>query len=358
MKIGLSIYGSLEVVTGGNVFDRILVSQMRAHGDDVQVISVGPGYSVSRLADNVRALPRDFEVLVQDELTHLSHLVPNARSRNFPIVSIVHNLHSAEPRPRWQNALYAPFESIYLHSVDACIYNSRATLDSVRNGLGINKPFIIASPGGDRLGASRPEDISFRARQPGPLHLVFVANVTPLKGLRTLLEALELLDPSRFDLDIVGSCDAEPKYCRAMQERASRLPGRIVFHGNLDGAALTAVLRRAQVMVIPSHYEGFGIAYLEGMAFGLPAVGTLAGAIPEMISHGVNGFLIPPGDAGRLAAHLLALESDRGLLDRMALAAYQYFTTRPTWAQSCELVRDFLLGALRGGASQVSERRG
>ncbi len=351
MRIGLSIYGSLEAVTGGNVLDRMLISHLRTQGDQVQVISVGPQLSVCRLADNLCALPPDFDVLVQDELTHLSHLLPNARHRNFPVVSIVHNLHSVEPRPRWQNALYAPIERNYLQSVDACIFNSRATLHSVRDGLGINKPFIVASPGGDRLGSSRPAAIASRAHEGGPLHLLFLANITPLKGLRTLLDALALLDPARFELDIVGSCEVEPAYSRAMQERASQLVGHIVFHGLLDGASLTALLRRAQVMVIPSQYEGFGIAYLEGMAFGLPAVGTMAGAIPEMISHGVNGFLIPPGDGRALAAHLLALETDRDLLARLALAAYEYFTRRPTWTQSCGLIREFLLNTLHGNAS-------
>ncbi|HTP01099.1 MAG TPA: glycosyltransferase family 4 protein, partial [Anaerolineales bacterium] len=106
----------------------------------------------------------------------------------------------------------------------------------------------------------------------------------------------------------------------------------------------------SDVLVVPSYWEGFGIAYLEGMAFGLPAIGTTAGAIPQMISHGVNGFLISPGDSAALADLLQRLASDRDLLDRMSLNALQYFASCPTWAQSADLVRDFLMRLLASRA--------
>ena len=69
------------------------------------------------------------------------------------------------------------------------------------------------------------------------------------------------------------------------------------FHGSLDNAPLIELLKQSHVLVVPSSYEGFGIVYLEGMGFGLPAIGTTAGAAGEIITHGENGYLIQPDDA-------------------------------------------------------------
>ena len=77
------------------------------------------------------------------------------------------------------------------------------------------------------------------------------------------------------------------------------LQSTVHFHGPLDNEELIAKYKSAHVLVVPSSYEGFGIVYLEGMAFGLPAIGTTAGAASEIISDGETGFLIPPDDVRR-----------------------------------------------------------
>lgn len=349
MKIGLVVYDSLDVVTGGNLYDRILVSCLRARRDEVQIISLKKRSYIGNLTDNLSvSLPADLDILLQDELVHASLLIPNQRARRYPVVSIVHNLHSSERRPQWQNAVYSLIEKRYVESVDGLVVNSRATLDSVRTGLGAHKPFVVVPPGGDRLGSWTGEAVRGRAREAGPLRIIFLANITALKGLRVLLDALALLPRDRFELDIVGSCDVEPAYADAMRRQASRLSGRVVFHGVLDGTPLTQRLKRAQVMVIPSYYEGFGIAYLEGMAFGLPAIGTRVGGVPEIISSGVNGYLIDAGDSATLAARLSTLDSDRNMLAGMASSALQRFKSQPTWDDSGDAVRGFLLGLLGG----------
>ena len=102
-------------------------------------------------------------------------------------------------------------------------------------------------------------------------------------------------------------------------------------------------LRQAQVLALPSSYEGFGIAYLEGMAFGLPAIATTAGAAGEIITEGVNGYLIPPDDPPALAACLRSLTADHGLLARMSLNALERYHAQPAWEQTADRIRSFLL---------------
>ena len=106
-----------------------------------------------------------------------------------------------------------------------------------------------------------------------------------------------------------------------MRRWALNLPLPVRFHGILDDQPLAAILRNAHVLVIPSQYEGFGIAYLEGMAHGLPALGTRVGALPELISDGIDGFLIAPGGVASLSGQLSSLAGDRELLARMGRAA-------------------------------------
>ncbi len=350
MKIGLAIYGSLDTVSGGYLYDRKLVAYLRSRGDELSIISLPSGNYFSHLLDNLRfRLPHGLDVLIEDELVHASLLVANSARLSslsvspYPVISLVHNLHSSEQRASWENSIYRRIETSHLRSVDGHIFNSAATRASVHALVGDKIPYIIASPGGDRLGTLDLEKVMQRNSVGGPLRLLFLANVTPLKGLHVLLDALSRLPAGTCTLDVAGSLTVDASYAKRMQEQAAALSSPVTFHGILDGAPLIDLLARSQVLVLPSFYEGFGIAYLEGMAFGLPAIGTNAGAIPQMIANGENGYLISPGDASALAKLIEGLAADRQLLVRLSSNALNYFHSCATWEQSAEKIRSFLL---------------
>ncbi len=345
MKIGLIIYGSLDTMSGGYLYDRKLVEYLRGQGDTVEIISLPWRNYFSHLTDNFHfRLPRGFDVLIEDELNHPSLLTANLQSHLYPVVSLVHNLRSSEKRPGWQNVFYRTIERRYLKTVDGFIFNSTATRGAVLSLIGDNKPYSIATPGGDRLGTLTPERVRARAAELGPLRLLFLANVIPLKGLHILLEAVSF-QRLAVNVDVVGSMTVDSKYANEMKKLVivHGLSSIVRFHGILDGDGLVEKLHQAQVLVIPSFYEGFGISFLEGMAFGLPAIGITAGAIPQLITDGENGFLIKPGDSETLAKHLQELASDRELLTRLSLNARQRFDEFPTWEQSAKSIRGFLL---------------
>jgi glycosyltransferase involved in cell wall biosynthesis len=354
MKLGLIIYGSLDTMSGGYLYDRKLVAYLQEQGDEVKIISLPWRNYLSHLSDNLYFhLPAGLDILIEDELNHPSLLAANSKKHTYPVVCLVHNLHSSEKRPSWQNWFIRAVERAYLRSADSFIFNSKMTRTSVytllENEHPEEKPFIIATPGGDRLGSLTPQEVNARAVAPGPLRLLFLANVTPLKGLNILLDALngQNLD---FQLDVVGSLKVAGDYASDMQQFiiANGMQQRVTFHGVLDGDLLIDKIKKAHVLVIPSFYEGFGISYLEGMAFGLPAIGTTSGAIPQLISNGENGYMIKPGDSKRLAKHLNDLVSDRELLARLSLNALQQFKLQPTWKQSAEAIRSFLLNMVNG----------
>jgi glycosyltransferase involved in cell wall biosynthesis len=350
MKMGLIIYGSLETMSGGYLYDRQLVSYLRSCGDEVRVVLLPKGNYANHLADNLHfRLPHDLDIVIEDELVHASLLVANDIhhlshfQKHCPIICIVHNLHSSELRSAWQNTLLRIVEEKYLRTVDGFIFNSNTTRNTVHELIGDSQPFVTATPGGDRFGSLNADKVIARALEPGPLRLLFLANVIPLKGLHILLEALAYLPTDACVLDVIGSLDVDSEYAHKMQYRAALLPQPVIFHKILDHQALAEKLEYAQVMVLPSFYEGFGIAFLEAMAFGQPAIGAKSGAIPQLISDGENGYLIPPGDATTLAERIHALANDRGLLGRLSAGALKCFHAQPTWRHSAEAVRLFLL---------------
>lgn len=357
MRIGLLIYGSLDTLSGGYLYDRKLVEALRAQGDELEIISLPPGPPdradwrnyAAHLGDNLGfRLPTGLDLLIQDELNHPSLLIAN-RHKPYPVVSLVHHLRCSELRAGWQNAFYRLVERRYLQAVDGFIFNSQTTRGVVTALVGDRKPAIVAYPPTDRFGPALPEVVvRARAEEPGPLRVVFLGNVIPRKGLHTLLAALAKLPSGSVTVDVIGALTADPVYARQMQTFAAEqgLQSAVCFHGPLDNDLLAAKLQAAHVLVVPSSYEGFGIVYLEGMAFGLPAIGTTAGAAGEIIRAGESGYLIPPEDAGALAARLAALATDRALLAQLSLRALQQYQQQPRWEQTAGEIREFLVGMI------------
>ncbi len=352
MRIGLIIYGSLDTISGGYLYDRQLVDHLRRQGDQVEIVSLAWRNYAAHLLDNfsaglsARLLESRFDVLLQDELNHPSLAWLNRRLHGrYPIVSIVHHLRSSESRPRWQNRGYAWVERRYLRSVDGLVFNSRATRESVEALAGPLRPSVVAQPAADHLSAAIDEAaIAARARQPGPLRLAFVGNVIERKGLHVLLEALAGLGRPDWALTVIGGQEVEAGYAariRAQIERAG-LGAQVRLMGAVPGDELKAQLKDSQALVVPSAYEGFGIVYLEAMSFGLPVIATTAGAAGEIVTPALDGWLTPPGDARALADFIRIWLDDRVRLGAMGAAARRRFERQPVWAETAQTIRGFL----------------
>lgn len=369
MRVGLIIYGSLGTTSGGYLYDRKLVEYLHAAGAEVQVLSLPWRRYAYHLTDNFsaslyRELHRSsFDVLLQDELNHPSLFWLNRCLRGrvrFPIISIVHHLRSSEAHPAGLNALHRWIERRYLASVDGFVFNSHTTRRTVEALLGAQRPAVVAMPGADHLGlVLSPQQVADRARGGGPLQVIFVGNLIPRKGLHTLLHALACLPRGTWHLTVVGNLSADVAYVRSIRRQIKRLglSGHVLLTGALGEANLVTLLSRSNVLAVPSSYEGFGIVYLEGMAFGLPAIATTAGAAAEIITHGRDGFLVPVGDIAALGTCLSVLATDRERLLAMSLAARERYARHPTWREMGARVHDFLKTSLSAmphvGASPI-----
>ena len=362
MRIGFIIYGNLDTLTGGYLYDRIVAQGLMRLGHEVEIISLSGGSYLHRLRCGLsprlcrRLLAGGFDVLLQDELCHPSLLFVNRRLRQQhgpTLVALVHQVLCDEPRHPWHNKLLAVAERRYLASVDGFIHNSETTQRTVAALVGHGRPQVIAYPAGDRFGSPlTPAMISQRALQPGPLELLFLGNVIPRKGLLPLLKALARIDRSLWRLSVVGGLDFDPGYAAKARRLARQLglTDLVRFLGPRQGEDLVALLSRSHLFCMPYAYEGFGIAILEAMAFGLPAIGCRDGAAAETISPGTNGFLLSPPDLAGLAPLLAKLHQDRDELRRMALAACATYASRPGWQDGAAAIDGFLrkMKGLRG----------
>jgi len=353
MRIGLILYGSLDTLSGGYLYDRMLVQALEEAGHRVILFSL-PWRSYPRhLTDNwrpswrARLLAAPVDLWLQDELNHPSLFWFNRTLRTrhpAPVVSIVHHLRSSEAHPRPLPVLYRWIERMYLASVDAFLVNSHTTLATVRdlfaatrNRKPLLRPAHVAYPAADHLPAQPEIDaeaIAARALLTNRLRVLFVGNLIPRKGVHLLLDALARVGEG-IELTIVGNLDSYNDYANFLQRKVHtlRLHSQVRFTGRVNEAALVSLYRSHHVFAAPS-YEGFGIAYLEAQRFGLPVIALTIGAASEVVIDGRTGVLVKPGDSAAIAAALQRFSSDRNLLLAMGLAARLRYTLHPTWEES------------------------
>ena len=138
--------------------------------------------------------------------------------------------------------------------------------------------------------------------------------MNPMKGLYTLVEALAIARASghHMRLRVAGEWLPRSGWARPLRRRVAelQLDGAVDFLGTLDAEAMTAELARARVFVMGSHIDNSPNALCEAMLVGTPIVASYTGGIPDLITQGLDGILVPPGDAALLADALVRLSTN------------------------------------------------
>lgn len=344
MQVGFVVPGSLESTSGGYEYDRRVCATLQSRGHEVSVISLTEGSYPRQLAENASRLERrvsDCDIVIEDGLCQPSVLWPNRRI-DVPIVGLLHMLQSqavgGTGRP-WQHLIRA-VERRFLRQLDGAIYNSQVTKQSAQE-VGGPRNGIVAPPGGDRFDpALSVTDIRARA-QHGPIKVVYLGNVVERKGLGRLVEAL-----SRTDLDwrltVLGDTSMDPTYVRSVHRRIGVLDvvDRVRIHGRVSDEEVARRLREGHVIAMPSTYEPFGIAYLEGMSFGCVPVASSHGGASTFIADERSGFIVPP-NPWAIAKRLENL-ADRDRLGEMGVRARRTYESQPTWNETCDQIERYL----------------
>jgi len=168
-------------------------------------------------------------------------------------------------------------------------------------------------------------------RGDGPCRFLLLARMDVWKGIDDLLDACAVLRERGVAFELMlagppGTAGTVDVLGDKIDTRA--LGAKVHYVGALHGDQKTQALRRADVYVQPSHHEGMPISMLEALAHGLPILATSVGAVPEVMTHGREGMLVPAHSPDRLAAAMEALASDTARREAMASAAYELAAAR------------------------------
>lgn len=317
--------GDPDTPTGGFVYDRYAVRGLAAAGRLGGVLRIdGPfpdtdADTLARAAEALAAVPDD-AILVVDGLAFaplVEVLRPHA-DRLTLVVLVHHPLGDETGIADAERARWLRDEVAALQPVRRIVTTSRATARRLAE-LGLEPGRIRAVP----PGVDGPIDLSFRKppAADAPLRLLTVATLIPRKGQDLLVDALARLRDRSWTADLVGDA-RHPAFARAVAGRIASLGlnDRIVPRGAVSHDDLDGYWRAADLFVLPSRHEGWGIAYVEAVRWGLPVIGTTAGAIPEAVPAGA-GILVPPDDLDALTAALARLLDDRAAFARLSADA-------------------------------------
>ena len=181
--------------------------------------------------------------------------------------------------------------------------------------------------------------------------LLSVAAVIPGKGHDVLLDALATLNGRRWQCLCVGTLERDPAYVAALRRRAvdRGVDGRMRFSGAQPDADLSRSYGAADLLVLPSRSETYGMVVTEALARGLPVVAADVGGVPEALGHGADGtrpgVLVPPDDAAALGEALRAWLEDPGLRRRLRRAARERRESLPDWSATTSALADVLASA-------------
>ena len=227
--------------------------------------------------------------------------------------------------PGWADALVVATES------------EQTEVQSISNGE--NGHIAVIPPGVDlsvfhpypQLDARRELGINA-----GDKMVLFVGRIEPLKGIDTLLRALQLLEklgekPAHLCLSIIGGDPSKPRETRhAELEKLMTLRDElglndlVTFLGRRAQETLHCYYASADVVVMPSHYESFGMVALEAMACGTPVIASDVGGLAQLVRDGETGFLVPGGDPIAMSERLRFLLVDEDLRSRLGQGAAEH----------------------------------
>jgi glycosyltransferase involved in cell wall biosynthesis len=309
-ELAFVVPGRLDQLTGGYLYDRHIIDGLRSRGRAVKVIELGPNDRETALAELTDGTAAVIDGLALPDLEQAII----AHWRRLRLVALVHHPLAEETGlSRAAAKRLVRLEAAALHRFRGVVCPSERTAAGVQAyGIPPERIFVIPP------GTPKP-DRPLRSRR-GPVRsLLCVASVIPRKGYRMLVAALARIRNLDWQLLCIGSLDRDPRTARLIRQMisATRLGRRITLAGEQPPRMVMRAYRAADLFVLPSLHEGYGMAFADAMAHGLPIIATTAGAIPETVPREA-GLLVRPGDAAALARALRRVIVTPALAARLA----------------------------------------
>ncbi|KAA1423318.1 glycosyltransferase family 4 protein [Mumia zhuanghuii] len=318
--------------SGGSVYDRRVADALRAGGWTVHEHAVRGDVGRDSLTEVLAPLVRGSLVVVDGLLTRGAGVAIEAHAGRLHLVVLLHEPVGPDPDER-----------TVLEAAAAVVTTSRWTADRVASSYGLDRRRLhVARPGVDESPAHEGTEAG--------RHLLCVGVVSPAKGQSRLVEALASLTDLTWDCRVVGSRYVEPSYARATMLHARRvgLGDRLTWTGPLVGDRLDAEYAAADLLVLPSLAETYGMVVTEALAHAVPVVASAVGGVAEALGRtpdgAVPGLLVGTADPAALAQALRRWLTDPGVRTVLRRRARERRTTLSGWDTTAETVAGVLDG--------------
>jgi glycosyltransferase involved in cell wall biosynthesis len=310
--------------SGGNVYDRRVCAGLTAAGWDVRE----HGITLESLGATIDRLPDGSLVLVDGLIASRAAAVLVPAARRVHLVVLMHM-----PTDESQ-------ECAVVSAADAVLTTSAWTRARLLDRYQLDAARVVAAPPGADLAEVVPGTA-------GGGELLCVAAVVADKGHDGLVHALAALTDLPWRLTIVGTVDRDPPFVRRLRElaNAAGVADRMSFRGPLVGAELDAAFAGADVVVLPSRRETYGMVVTEALARGLPVIATSVGGVPEALGRVGStppGLLVPAFDPAVLSAALGRWLGDAGLRQRLRDVARARRRTLTGWSATADRIAGVL----------------
>ncbi|TMV51242.1 N-acetyl-alpha-D-glucosaminyl L-malate synthase BshA [Paenibacillus mesophilus] len=259
------------------------------------------------------------------DLLHVHYAVPHAvcaflaKEMAGSNLKVITTLHGTDITVLGQDESLSDLIRLAIERSDAVTAVSQDLIRETRELLNIEKPIDLAYNFVDKR-VYYPRDVAMLRRdyaRPDEKLLLHISNFRPVKRIGDVVDVFSKVNeeiPSKL-LFVGEGPELSKTICKVKELGLSE---RVIFAGKQDDVA--QVISLADVMLLPSEKESFGLVALEAMACGVPTVGSNAGGIPELITHGTTGFLAPIGDTQTMAEYVIRLLRDRELYEAMSSA--------------------------------------
>jgi glycosyltransferase involved in cell wall biosynthesis len=328
-----AVPGDLATPTGGFTYDRRIVDGLRELGWTIDVLDLGDGFP--RPAPDVHtaacaqlaALSSDCPIVIDGLAFGVLPQAAKPLRESHALVALVHHPLALETGLSADaTACLRASERAALACTRHVIVTSEATARLLTADYGVPPERLsVVEPGLDRAIPKPPAD-------PGVIALLAVGAIIPRKGYDLLVAALAELRHLSWRLVIAGDCGRSPDTAARIKAEIARygLADRISLRGAVPADELAMLYASSDLFVLPSRFEGYGMAYAEAVAHGLPVIGTRAGAIPNTVPATAS-VLVPAEDVAALVAALGRLIEDPE--ERARLAAGARAVHFPPWRE-------------------------
>lgn len=357
MRVAFVTVGDTARRTGGYLYHAEVFGRLREMGVEIEeIVPCGASPEEQERTAPLDFLdPSDFDVVVVDALARVVCAPHLDRWRGQkPIVAMVHELPGvADPESAEREY---EFEGPLLRSDFLVCVGDHGK--SVLEGRGVSTHLIrVVPPGFDRI---MPSDGDASVRSGGPVRALCVGQWIPRKDILGLVRAWTTRGRYGAVLDLIGETDADPRYAAAVREAIAAAPdSSIMVRGSVDDEALAEAYAQADIFVLPSRYEGYGMVFAEALAHGLPVVACDVGPVPELVGKEA-AMLVPTDDIMALSDALDLLLNDAAVRRRMSEAARRSAEDLPRWDDTAagflEVLRE-AAGRPREGNPREQNRR-